>query len=161
MQTSESDLSTNRYKKKSTLGGSEQPWWLKEDEAKQTGGGTKSFIKKPKLTEQLSPKKKLGTTLESDEFLNESRLSHIDLPKLNFETNSIHSAKLQSHSNNNNYEDDYEEDENEEEEETSTVLSSPPQSKRNMSENLNKAASLKSSLTSLKSTNPDKIGKIN
>ena len=106
----------------------------------------------------MSPKKKLGTTLESDEFLNESRHSHIDLPKLNLETNSIHSAKLQSHSQN-NYEDDYEEDENDEEE-TSTALSSPPQSKRNISENLNKAASLKSSLTSLKSTNPDKISKL-
>lgn len=181
-QTSESDLSTNRYKKASNLT-SEKPWWMKEDEASNTNQAapTKSFMKKPKLTEQASPKR-LGTTLESDEFLDQSR----GIPDLNLDTNtnnnsvsaSIESRNIKRRSisfkdgnegsqggnqggmaaSQDLYED---EDIFDDETETSTVVthSSPQQSRRMNSERLNSRSSLKSSHASERSNRLERNGK--
>jgi len=165
-KTSESDLSTNRYKKQ------EKPWWMKEEEneSKNPPGPTKSFMKKPKLTELASPKRTLGPTLESDEFLETgTNQARGNMPTLNLDTNtgvnrdsisaSVESRKLKlkrsisfNDENGNQREqlasNEYDEEKFDEDEETSTAVSSPPQSRRNNSDRQNSRSSLKSSHTS-------------
>ncbi len=105
----------------------------------KTSAPNKSFMKKPKLTE-LSPKK-LGITLESDEFLQEHQNIKLasDLPALSLDKNSSVSESKNNNLRNNEYDEEKFDDE-----ETSTALSSPHQSKsRNSarySENANKAS---------------------
>jgi len=74
IKTSESELSSNRYKKKA-----DKPWWMNEDKdddekIKTSNSFTKpkSFLKSsnPKQQNQTSPTK-LAATLESEEFEND------------------------------------------------------------------------------------------
>lgn len=151
---------------------------MKEDEANSQPAPTKSFMKKPKLTELASPKR-LGTTLESDEFLDQTKPN---MPDLNLDTNtnnnsvsaSIESRNIKRRSisfndgNGNQQESagmaasqEYEEDRFDDETETSTVVShsSPQQSRRINSERLNSRSSLKSSHTSERSNRLERNGR--
>jgi len=137
---------------------------MKDDDAdspSKTSGAAKSFIKKPKLTE-LSPKK-LGTTLESDEFLQEPQLIQMksDLPALSLDNNSSVSESKKPSLKNRDYNADGDYDEEKfDDDETSTALSSPHLSKGRAvssgrySENNNKASV--NSLVSVKEDEQEK-----